>query len=257
MLKALIFDVDGTLADTEDAHRAAFNAAFKDAGLPWHWSPSEYTRLLDVSGGKERIWKYWREIDSGIASTINTQAKLDDIHNRKTRHYEALVERGHVPMRPGMVRLIKESFAAKVPMAIATTTTPANIDVLLRSSLGRDWRKHFKVVRDGHTDANKKPAPDVYFSALRELGFKGEQCLAVEDSHNGLIAARAASVPTLITPTSYTAAHCFDGALQVLDHMGDPDNPLAQNLPGMAKRWVDLEALRLWHKAARTEHAAS
>jgi HAD superfamily hydrolase (TIGR01509 family) len=250
MLKALIFDVDGTLADTEDAHRAAFNAAFRDAGLGWHWSEALYADLLDVTGGKERIRHYWQLVDPPGAAARDAGATIDAVHALKTRHYDALAGAGQLPLRPGILRLIREAQAAQLPMAIATTTTPANIDALLRTPLGRGWRKLFVAVSDASTVPNKKPAPDVYHSALAALALPAADCLAFEDSDNGLLAARAAGIPTLVTPTAYTLGHRFSGALLRLAHLGDPGHPIEPPVPGIEQCWVDLAALRRWHAGA-------
>lgn len=254
MLRALIFDVDGTLADTENAHRAAFNAAFVDAGLDWHWDEALYTDLLAVSGGKERIRHYWNTLEPKHADGSMAMEKIDTVHARKTVHYETIVS-GRLSLRPGMLRLIHEAHAEHMPMAIATTTTPANIDALLRTPLGGDWRQLFVAVCDGAAVPNKKPAPDVYLAALEALKISAADCLAFEDSENGLCAARAAGIPTLITPTVFTAHHQFDDALLVLPHLGDPEQPMDQHIPGADQRWADLAALRRWHEGMLFEAA--
>lgn len=248
MLKALIFDVDGTLADTETAHRRAFNAAFEAVGLEWHWSEELYTRLLNVAGGKERIAHYWNIVDPEEASGGKVQSVIDDIHAIKTQRYEELVSGGQLALRPGVVRLIKEAYEAGVPVAVATTTTPANIDALLRTPLGADWKQYFATIQDAGTVKIKKPAPDVYLAALHDLQLAPQDCLAFEDSENGLRAATAAGIPTIVTPTAYTSLHSFGDALLVLPHLGDPDTPMGQLVPGAKQRWVDLDALRRWHE---------
>ena len=255
MLNALIFDVDGTLADTEAAHRAAFNAAFVEVGLDWHWNESVYAGLLDVAGGKERILHYWKMVDPDEACGPIVGQTIDEVHKIKTRHYEAMARSGRIVLRPGILRLIHEALAADVPMAIATTTTPVNIDALLRAPLGGAWRTLFAAVCDASTAKNKKPAPDVYLAALAALARPAGDCIAFEDSENGLRAARAAGIPTIVTPTAYTAGHCFDGALLVLPHLGEPDRPLPEHLPGADQRWVDLAALRHWHQDTLPEGA--
>ena len=247
MLKALIFDVDGTLADTETVHREAFNAAFLAAGLRWEWDEALYTRLLMVAGGKERIAHYWQQIDLVRAGESRAGATIDKIHAIKTQEYEKRVAGGKLALRPGMERLIREAHAAGLPMAIATTTTPANVEALLSTPFGANWREYFTVVCDASTPGQKKPAPDIYLAALAALGLPAADCLAFEDSENGLRAATAAGIPTLITPTAYTAMHDFDGALVVVPHLGDPEMPMAQRLAGTDQRWVDLAALRRWH----------
>lgn len=247
MLEALVFDVDGTLADTETAHRDAFNAAFGEVGLDWFWDESLYAGLLDVAGGKERLQYYWKLVDPEEARGSMVKQTIDAVHAIKTRHYEARVSGGQLALRPGILRLIEEAHAARMPMAIATTTTPANVDALLRTALGKNWRQMFVTVCDAGTVKNKKPAPDVYLAALAALDVPAENCLAFEDSENGLWAAREAGIPVLITPTAFTAGHQFTDALLVLPHLGDPHQPMSQHVPGADQRWVDLAALRRWH----------
>ena len=221
MLQALIFDVDGTLADTEAAHRAAFNQAFDQEGLDWHWDEALYTQLLDVSGGKERLTHYWtqrhpevRDVDgAGVRDTI---ARL---HELKTAAYEAMVNDGAVSLRPGVLHLIDAAGQAGLHLAIATTTSPVNIAALLRGAIGPDWRQFFGIVEDASTAAIKKPHPQVYLQTLQRLQLPAAQCLAFEDSANGLRAATGAGLATVITPTQFTADHDFSGALKVLPNL--------------------------------------
>ena len=221
MLQALIFDVDGTLADTEAAHRAAFNQAFDQEGLGWHWDEALYTQLLDVSGGKERLTHYWtqrhpevRDVDgAGVRDTI---ARL---HELKTAAYEAMVNDGAVSLRPGVLHLIDAAGQAGLHLAIATTTSPVNIAALLRGAIGPDWRQFFGIVEDASTAAIKKPHPQVYLQTLQRLQLPAAQCLAFEDSANGLRAATGAGLATVITPTQFTADHDFSGALKVLPNL--------------------------------------
>ena len=221
MLQALIFDVDGTLADTEAAHRAAFNQAFDQEGLDWHWDEALYTQLLDVSGGKERLTHYWtqrhpevRDVDgAGVRDTI---ARL---HELKTAAYEAMVNDGAVSLRPGVLHLIDAAGQAGLHLAIATTTSPVNIAALLRGAIGSDWRQFFGIVEDASTAAIKKPHPQVYLQTLQRLQLPAAQCLAFEDSANGLRAATGADLATVITPTQFTAGHDFSAALKVLPNL--------------------------------------
>ena len=218
MLKALIFDVDGTLADTEMAHLAAFNHAFSEVGLDWHWDVPLYTRLLEVSGGKERIRAYWEsrgDLPRDIAGDA-VEATIARLHEIKTAAYEQAVQDGQVQMRPGVLPLMSAATSAGLQLAIATTTSPVNIASLLKRAIGPDWRLHFAVIEDASTAPRKKPDPMVYRQTLQRLGQPSAACLAIEDSANGLKAALQADLPTLVTPNNFTDHHDFSGALRVL-----------------------------------------
>ena len=214
MLEALIFDVDGTLADTEMAHLAAFNHAFAQAGLPWQWDVALYTQLLEISGGSERIRAYWSQLEQ-LPETFNGQPLSDfiaSIHRLKTQAYEKAVADGQVSLRPGVLNLIHEATDHGVTLAIATTTSPANIAALLHHTLGAHWQQMFAVIEDASTAPRKKPHPMVYQQALDRLGLTAQVCIAFEDSANGLRAANLAGLPTLVTPNRFTEHHDFSGA---------------------------------------------
>jgi len=216
-LEALIFDVDGTLADTEAAHLQAFNEAFSQEGLDWHWSEAEYTRLLEVSGGKERMLHFWRqrepdvkELEPGARAQVVAR-----LHEIKTAAYEARLANGAVPLRPGVLDLMEAAQRDGLAIAIATTTSPVNIGALLRPVLGPGWRLNFTAIGDASTAPLKKPHPQVYQQVLREIRKPPGACMALEDSRNGLRAALAAGVAVVVTPTHFTAHQDFTGAVAV------------------------------------------
>jgi beta-phosphoglucomutase-like phosphatase (HAD superfamily) len=236
MLQALIFDVDGTLADTELAHLAAFNHAFAEMGLDWRWDVPLYTRLLAVSGGKERIKAYWQTLQTQPKDITGAgmQETIDRLHEIKTAAYEQAVQDGAVQMRPGVLALLSAAKAAGLKLAIATTTSPVNIAALLRQAIGSDWKLNFSVIEDASTAPRKKPDPMVYQQTLSRLGLASADCLAFEDSENGLRAAMAAGLSTVVTPNDFTADHDFKGALRIIPSLNG----------------VGLAQLREWHQSA-------
>lgn len=221
-LRALIFDVDGTLAETEELHRISFNATFAEVGLDWEWDRALYRELLAVTGGKERIKYYIDEFDGSVDIPPHG---IRQIHERKTEIYTARMAEGALGPRPGILRLIHEAREAGVKCAIATTTSRPNIDALLQSAFAPDAVSWFDAIAAGDEVARKKPAPDVYTLALERLGLAPEECLAIEDSRNGLESARAAGLDCIITVSPYTDGQDFSAALQIVDHLGDHETP--------------------------------
>jgi len=209
MLQALIFDVDGTLADTESAHLQAFNKAFASLKLGWHWDQPLYTRLLKVAGGRERIAHFWQMYEPGTAEGRAVQDCVERIHALKTQFYTEALAQNRLPLRPGVLDLLEGAAQLGLPLALATTTTPANIEALLRPQLGPLWRRWFAAIGDGASTTRKKPDPQVYQQVLAQLNLPAAACLAIEDSEIGLRAACAAGLPTLISPTAYTQGQDF------------------------------------------------
>jgi len=243
-LQALIFDVDGTLADTErDGHRVAFNRAFAEAGLEWDWSVEFYSELLAVTGGKERIRFYIEKYLPDVQ--MFSDSAIADLHTAKNKYYRELAAAGKIPLRPGVKRLIQEARSQGMRLAISTTSAVPNVQALLEKSLDPTW---FELIAAGDMVPTKKPAPDIYHYVLKEMNLAPQDCLVIEDSLHGLQAAIAANLNTIVTVNEYTKNQDFSQALLVLDHLGEPELPFSV-LHGNADNasYLDLAALKNLH----------
>ena len=224
MIDALIFDVDGTLAETEECHRRAFNGAFAEASLDWFWGVELYRDLHRVTGGKERMRHYADR--RGCAPSEFRDDDIERIHARKNVRYAEMVQAGGCPLRPGVERLIQTSRAQGLRLAICTTTSRVNIDELVAATLGAEGLRLFEAIVSGEDVREKKPAPDAYLRVVEALGLHPRSCLAFEDSRNGLLAARAAGLDVIVTPSLYTSHEAFDGATLVLPDLSGFDLPM-------------------------------
>jgi len=247
-LKALLFDVDGTLADTEDGHRVAFNQAFQDFDFDWIWEPALYGDLLAVTGGRARIRRFVETAHPHMLDRNDLDDLIVKLHERKTEHYVAALNSGGIPLRPGVKRLILEAREQGLVLAIATTTTPVNVQALIENTLGSAALDWFDAIGAGDCVDHLKPAPDVYLWVLDKLGLPAASCLALEDSYNGLQAALAAGVGTVVTYCPYTRDHDFKGAVAVADCLGEADIParIDAGIP-VGKTVIDVDVLRRWH----------
>lgn len=254
MQKALIFDCDGVLADTEpNGHLAAFNQMWATLGVPWSWSKEQYGEKLRIAGGKERMASLWNDPEFRRSYSVSDDEKvrksiIADWHQAKTAIYETIVHSGQIPARPGVKRIATEAIQAGWRLAVASTSAPASVDAVLKHVMGDISNKFLNV--SGDVVAAKKPAPDIYNLAVQELGVLPEDCIAIEDSRNGLLSAKAAHVTVVVTVSEYTPNEDFSEASLVVDSLGDPGEPNCTVLNNRTSRIIgsfvtltDLESI--------------
>ena len=248
MLEALLWDVDGTLAETEhDGHLVAFNQAFAQLGVPWRWSEQRYAELLAITGGRERLLhdlrrQPWAPVDADARAAL-----AERVHALKNERYARIVAGGGIPLRDGVRALFDDCTQAGVAMAIVTTTSRANLHALLAAHLGSGWPARFAVVVCGEDVARKKPDPQAYLLALGALGLAAHDTLAIEDAPAGVAAARAAGIPVVVTRSRYFAAAPHDGVLALGPSLGSGRG--WQPAAAAPDARIDLPQLTRWHGA--------
>jgi HAD superfamily hydrolase (TIGR01509 family) len=225
-LESLLFDVDGTLVDTEELHRQAYNQAFLDFGLGWDWGVHLYMELLVVSGGVDRIARYVDMLGVPAAEKTRLRRLIPTLHREKTRIYGELLGSNAARLRPGVARLVEDSRRAGLRIGLAATSSSVNVEKLLLTAFGRELRAAVSAVVCADQVSRKKPAPDIYELLLTMVGAPAHACVAFEDSANGLASAKAAGLYTIVTPTRWTIAQKFSGADLLLPSLGDPGQPL-------------------------------
>lgn len=242
MIKALLWDVDGTMAETErDGHRVAFNRAFEDFGLPWRWDVGRYAQLLAITGGRERLLHDMRSRPDAPGLADERDRLASKVHARKNTLYAHLVQSEGIALRDGVRALMDECRERGVRMGITTTTSKSNVDALLRAHLGTSWTHWFSALVCGEDVASKKPDPEVYLKALRRLGVKPLEAVAIEDSPGGVAACCAAGVPVVVTRSVFFANATIEGAIAIGPGLGQRDGwrPLASGAASSARIGLD------------------
>jgi HAD superfamily hydrolase (TIGR01509 family) len=223
-IKALIFDCDGVLVDTErDGHRVSFNRAFRVKGLDIEWDVTLYGRLLEIAGGKERMKYYFDE--TGWPENIKDKdVFIKELHKLKTDLFMQIIESGELPLRPGVARIVDEAIAKKLKLAVCSTSNERAVNLVVEKMLGEKRKSYFNAILAGDVVTKKKPDPEIYNLALKKLGLKPDECVVVEDSRNGLLAVKAAGMHCIVTTNGYTEKEDFSEAELVVPELGDLPN---------------------------------
>lgn len=225
-MDALIFDCDGVLVDTEkNGHRVAFNRAFASKGLGIEWDVQLYGSLLKVAGGKERMTHYF-DRHGWPAHAADQAVFVQELHELKTHFFMEIIASGQLPLRSGVMRLVDEAIADGTRLAVCSTSNERAVTLIVETLLGHRRRSHFLILA-GDVVAKKKPDPEIYSLVRTRLDVPASSCIVIEDSRNGLLAAKAAGIRCVITTNGYTMAEDFTGADAVLPELGDEPNPLA------------------------------
>jgi HAD superfamily hydrolase (TIGR01509 family) len=228
MTKALIFDCDGVLADTErDGHLAAFNQMWREKGVNWQWSLAQYAEKVKIGGGKERMFSLGQDDDFRAIYLVPASQDawweiVADWHKRKTEIYKELIASGAIPGRPGVKRLAEAALARGWTLAVCSTSALSSVQAVVQHVMGDETAAKFASVFAGDMVKAKKPAPDVYNLAVEKLALDPAGCVVVEDSRNGLLAAVAAGMTCVVTFNQLTHAEDFKEAAIVLSSLGDP-----------------------------------
>jgi HAD superfamily hydrolase (TIGR01509 family) len=232
MLKAVIFDQDGVLADTErDGHRVAFNRAFKAFYIDSTWDVETYKELIKIGGGKERLRHYI--IREGLEAKFpDLDGLINKLHERKTEIFTELIETGQIALRPGVKRLIRQIHAADLKLAVCSTSNKKAVHTLVRTLLGEEIYGWFDCILAGDIVKCKKPDAEIYNLASAKLGVAPGECIVIEDNRNGLMAATGAGMPCLVTVNDYTKDEDYHEAQLVLSCLGDPAGEQAIILSG-------------------------
>jgi HAD superfamily hydrolase (TIGR01509 family) len=239
-LKAIIFDCDGVIVDTErDGHRVAFNRAFKAKGLSISWDVELYGRLLEIAGGKERMVHYFD--NNGWPRFVQDKdAFIKELHKLKTDLFMQIIESGELPLRPGVARIIDEAIAENIKLAVCSTSNERAVNLIIEKLLGSARKQHFDLILAGDVVSKKKPDPEIYNLALQKLDLMPTECVVVEDSRNGLLAAKAAGTFCVITTNGYTQNEDFADADLVVSQLGDsPD--IKVTLETIKKEIIDVD----------------
>ena len=225
LLSAVIFDVDGTISETEELHRKSFNESFKEFNLDWFWDEAIYKELINIGSGVERIEYYIKRAWPEMMEYKNLTKYINSIHKVKNEIFEDYIVESEIKPRPGVIRLINELKENKIRIAIVSSTSESNLLKLFKEGLNIDPLTTFDLIAHGDCTKNKRPSPEIYEWILEKLRLPPQSCIAIEDSLRGLESAKNAELNILATPSIFTKEEDFSNAKLVISNLGEPDAP--------------------------------
>jgi len=245
LLSAVFFDVDGTIAETEELHRRSFNESFKEFNLDWFWDKPIYKELISIGGGKERIEHYMKRAWPEMLEYKNLSKYINSIHKIKNEIYEDYINESKLKFRPGVLRLIEELKKNNIRIALVSSSSEMNVNNLLKKGLKIKPNNYFDLIAHGDCTKNKKPSPEIYEWTLEKLKLSSQSCIAIEDSPRGLESALAANIKVVITPSDLTLDEKFEGAELIVSNLGEQSEP-CELIKGRLElsKVIDLKVLK-------------
>jgi len=225
LLSAVLFDVDGTIAETEDFHRKSFNESFREFNLDWFWDEAMYKELINIGGGKERIEHYIKRAWPEMLDYKNLTKYINSIHKVKNEVFEDYILESEIKPRPGVIRLIKELKENNIRIAIVSSNSEKNLHILFKQGLNINPKKTFDLIAHGECTKNKRPSPEIYEWVLEKLRLPPQSCVAIEDSPRGVESAKNANLNILATPSIFTKDEDFSDAKLIVSDLGEKDTP--------------------------------
>ena len=215
--KAILFGSIGTLIETSELQRTAFNQAFSENGLDWNWNPTQYQDLLKKSGGRQRI--------EDFAAQQGIEVDASKLHDEKTKIFDELMVSGDVLLRPGVANLIDQANDNGIKLAFVTSTSKDNVDAVFQALKNQLNRSNFSFIGNDKMVSNAKPKPDIYLKALSGLNLKADDCVAIEDTEVSMQSALAASIKCIAFPGAFAKDNDFSSAILVTDKLSFNDLP--------------------------------
>ena len=209
--KAILFGSIGTLIETSELQRRAFNQAFTEAGLDWDWNTEEYRRLLTKSGGCERIQDF--------ATRRGSEVNAEQLHQQKTIIFDRLMANETILLRPGAANIIRYVLDNRLRLGFVTTTSEANIDAVFFAVANQLNRSDFNFIGNNKIASNTKPNPEIYLKALSELQLDAQHCIAIEDTQISMRAALAADIRCIAFPGAFAEDNDFSGAALITQRL--------------------------------------
>ena len=193
--KALLFGSIGSIVETSELQRKSFNQAFIQSDLNWYWTKKEYEKLLNKSGGEDRISEYAKQ------KKITVYAKK--LRGLKTKIFNNYLNKKELKLRLGVKDLLNHCIKNKIKLGFVSSTSLNNINSIFYCLRGSIQKNYFDFIGNSKLVKKNKPSPDIYLLTLKKLKLKPSECIAIEDSQESLDAAVKAKIKCFIFPGKF------------------------------------------------------